>query len=89
MKHATPQPEYIEAACRNEPDLIRSHLYKKMPDGGLLPMCGYGWNRSNGERFSILRGWTGARGCCKTCIKRADKDLPPIADGWAHKTKWI
>lgn len=79
---------YVEGLCRNEGDEVRSHLYKETPEG-LVPMCGWGWNRSDGEGFSIFRGHRSNRGCCKTCIKKMKANKPPVTDGWPHKTKWI
>lgn len=83
-----PTPEYVEGMCRNDQDLVRSHFYKVV-GGTYYPMCGYGWNRSDGTGFSIFRGHRSARGLCKICEKRADADAEPIKDGWPHKTKWI
>lgn len=87
-----PQPvvvRYIIAADRNNPDAVRAHLYAQMDDGDLWPMCGYGWNRSDGQGFSILRGNGSARGECAICQRRADANLPPIMDGFPHPTRWI
>lgn len=66
-----------------------SHTYAMMSDGELWPMCGYGWNRSNGERFSILRQVPGSRGACKICAKRIVAGKPPVLDGFKHKTRWL
>lgn len=72
---------------RNEPNAL-THTYAET-DGGLFPMCGYGWNRSNGERFSIFRGSPGTEGDCKLCASRLNSGQPPITDGFQHKTKWL
>jgi hypothetical protein len=45
---------------------------------GYLPMCRYGWNRSDGERFSILRGHGGSKGLCKICQRRERAGLPGV-----------
>ena len=81
--------DYICGADRNNPDTVRSHSYARDAAGDCWPMCGYGWNRSDGERLSILRGVSSARGHCKICLKREMASLPPIRDGWPHKTKWL
>ena len=80
--------EYVHGMCRNEQDKVRSHLYVETPKG-LLPMCDYGWNRSDGERYSIFRGHKSARGVCKICIKRRDAGLPPVIKARPHKTRWL
>ena len=80
--------EYVEGMGRNPGEEYQhSHLYEVLDDG-YMPMCGYGWNRSDGYAFSILRGWTGAKGICKVCSKRAEKNLPGV-DPMPHKTKWL
>lgn len=49
--------EYIEAIGRNPgEEKGHSHLYAIL-NGEYTPMCRYGWNRSNGAGFSILRGF--------------------------------
>lgn len=101
---STKTVEYVEGIGRNEgEDKQHSHLYVKISEPtdvaamaglgartGYLPMCRYGWNRSDGESFSIFRGHTGARGLCKICKKRAAKNLPGVeAVPGSHKTKWL
>ncbi len=73
---------------RNEANAL-SHTYAMMADGELWPMCGYGWNRSNGSRFSIFRGTPGTEGDCKLCRKNVLAGKPPLMDGFPHKTKWL
>lgn len=84
--------KYIEAVGRNVAEMEgHSHLYT-IDTNGLpeLPMCRYGWNRSDGERFSILRGWRGGRGLCRICERRAEAGLPGVeCKPGSHKTKWI
>lgn len=80
--------DYRSGQCRNEEYAI-SHTYAMMDDGELWPMCGYGWNRSGGHRFSILRGSPGTRGDCKLCAKNIEAGKPPVVDGFDHKTKWL
>lgn len=82
--------KYVEAIGRNEgEEKGRSHLYAEV-DGNYMPMCMYGWNRSNGEAFSIFRGHRGAAGLCKVCQKRRDAGLLPVPSKEdSHKTKWL
>jgi hypothetical protein len=83
---------YRSGSCRNAAayDLqSTSHTYAMMEDGELWPMCGYGWNRSNGERFSIFRGSPGTEGDCKFCRKNVAAGRPPVFDGFPHKTRWL
>jgi len=82
---------FVEGVGRNEGEEYgRSHLYAVMDDGNYLPMCMYGWNRSDGGRLSIYRGGHGQRGLCKICQRRRDAGLPPVeAREGSHKTKWI
>jgi hypothetical protein len=72
---------------RNEP-YARSHTYAETADG-LFPMCGYGWNRSNGESFSIFRSSLGTEGHCKLCRKNLSDGKAPVEQGFPHKTKWL
>lgn len=81
--------DYVEAVDRNNPDAARSHLYALTAAGNYWPMCDYGWNRSNGERFSILRGWSSRRGLCKMCGRRRADGKPPVVHPRTHKTKWL
>jgi len=69
-------------------EYLRSHTYKET-DEGLVPMCGYGWNRAGGEAFSIFRGSPGTEGDCLICQKNVRAGKPPVANGWPHKTRWI
>lgn len=82
--------KYVEAIGRNPgEDKNHSHLYAEDGDS-YLPMCTYGWNRSNGEAFSIFRGHRGGRGLCARCAARRAAGLPPVeARAGSHKTKWL
>lgn len=80
---------YLMGAGRNNPDAARAHIYAKTAAGNLWPMCDYGWNRSNGSRFSILRGWGSERGNCKICERRLEAGLRPVVHARPHKTKWL
>ena len=82
--------KYIEAIGRNPGEEHQhSHLYVVDDEYDHIPMCIYGWNRSDGERFSIFRGWSGSKGLCKICQRRAKAGLPPITGNAKHKTKWL
>lgn len=80
--------EFIEGMCRNSQHAVRSHMYEVV-DGDYWPMCGYGWNRSDGEALSIFRGNGSARGTCKLCENNIASDKPSLRDGWHHKTRWL
>ena len=73
---------------RNEQNAT-SHTYAMMADDSLLPMCGYGWNRSNGTHFSIFRGSPGTEGDCKLCRANVGAGRPPVMHGYPHKTRWL
>jgi hypothetical protein len=81
--------DYVLGADRNNPDEARAHLYAEMDDGRYLPMCDYGWNRSDGERFSILRGWGSARGTCRLCEANVKSGKDPVSKARPHKTRWL
>jgi hypothetical protein len=81
--------DYVIAADRNNPDEARAHWYVYDESGDLWPMCDYGWNRSNGDRFSILRGHGSSRGVCQICEKRKAANLPPVKEARPHKTRWL
>ncbi len=83
---------YRAGSCRNATAYgihRASHTYAMMADGELWPMCGYGWNRSDGRRFSIFRDAPGTEGSCKLCRRNVAAGKPPIFDGFPHKTKWL
>jgi hypothetical protein len=80
---------FRSGSCRNEPHR-KSHTYVETRiEGELYPMCGYGWNRSDGEAFSIFRGSFGVAGTCERCRKNLIDGKPPVMNGWPHKTKWL
>lgn len=81
--------DYISGVCRNDPEGSRSHTYAKTSAGNYWPMCDYGWNRSNGWRFSILRGWRGGRGHCRICEKNVAEGKRPVIRAREHKTRWL
>lgn len=79
---------YRAGQDRNEPNAL-SHTYAEMTDGNLWPMCGYGWNRSDGEAFSIFRSSPGTEGRCKLCRKNVEAGNAPTRKGIKHKTRWL
>jgi hypothetical protein len=79
---------YRSGSCRNNPQ-AKSHTYAETEDGDLFPMCGYGWNRSNGHGLSIFRGSYGTEGDCKLCQKNLRNGKPPVFDAFPHPTKWL
>ena len=83
------QPKYRSGVCRaSEHGTVKSHTYMET-DRGLFPMCGYGWNRSDGIGFSIFRGSYGTEGDCKLCQKNLAAGQDSVFDGFPHKTKWL
>lgn len=79
---------YRPGVCRNS-ESGKAHLYAETKAGKLWPMCDYGWNRSNGGRFSILRLPYGTDTDCKICQRRLNAGLRPIIRAFEHKTKWL
>lgn len=79
---------YRSGQDRNE-DRALSHTYAETAAGNPWPMCGYGWNRSDGERFSIFRGSPGTEGDCRLCGKAVASGKRPTTKGIRHKTKWL
>lgn len=80
---------YISGIGRNTGDeKLKTHLYDgDMNDPG-LPMCIYGWNRSNGSGYSIYRNNFGESGICSICLRRAQLGLKGVQPS-EHKTKWL
>lgn len=79
---------YRAGSCRNN-ERATSHTYAMMMSGDLWPMCGYGWNRSDGHSFSIFRGKPGSQGNCKICERNVAKGAAPLRHGFPHKTAWL
>lgn len=67
---------YITGLGRDYPHPKISHLYKGDFSNPGFPMCRRGWNRDNGQSWSIWRGNVGDRGICKICIRRAEEGRP-------------
>lgn len=82
------EPKYRSGSSRNSDGRTKSHTYVETDDG-LAPMCGYGWNRSDGEAYSIWRGVWGSEGTCLRCQANLAAGKPPVTDGWPHPTKWL
>jgi hypothetical protein len=77
--------EYISGLDRNDQHLV-AHLYDgDFSDPG-LPMCVRGWNRLDGEGYSIFRN-CGER-ICKVCEHRAAKGLDGVPSR-KRKTRWL
>lgn len=90
MLLGTPQAPYCEAIGRNVgEEKGHSHLYYVDKRGNYWPLCMYGWNRSDGERFSIFRGHRGDKGLCKLCAKARDAGSKGLRKPVPHKTKWL
>lgn len=79
---------YRAGQCRNDPEAL-SHTYAQMSDGELWPMCGYGWNRAGGYRFSIFRGAPNTEGDCKICRKNVALKKPPVLEGHKIQRRWL
>lgn len=81
---------YVEGADRNNPNAVRSHIYVGPSYSNLEgPLCFYGWNRSDGGGFSILRGWTSTLGTCKLCLRAKAAGVTEPAECVEHKTRWL
>jgi hypothetical protein len=65
---------------RSDPPPRIAHLYKL--EGGPmdfgLPMCPAGWNRDDGESYSVWRNNNGRDGVCLRCLARAKKRLDGV-----------
>lgn len=79
---------YRSGQCRNDDNAL-SHTYAEMRDGALLPMCGYGWNRSNGTRISIFRGNVGTEGDCRLCRMNVRLARTPVKTGIKMRRRWL
>jgi hypothetical protein len=79
---------YRSGQCRNS-ERAMTHTYADTAAGNLWPMCDYGWNRSDGARFSIFRGPPGTEGDCAICRKNVEAGKRPVINAKPHKTKWL
>lgn len=80
--------DYRVGQCRNNKRAL-SHTYAEMSNGNIWPMCDYGWNRSNGYRFSIFSGPPGTEGDCKICARNVRQGKQPVLEAFKHKTRWL
>lgn len=79
--------QFITGQDRNEDNAV-AHLYSgTFADPG-DPFCVRGWNRSDGEGYSIFRNNVGNAGICKVCARRVKEGRPPVPSR-PRKTKWI
>jgi hypothetical protein len=70
---------YIPGQNRTHKDDPKvTHLYKGDFNDPGLPMCVRGWNRDNGESYSIWRNNISSGGICKICLRRAQKGLEGV-----------
>lgn len=91
IRQVVPEPwKYIEGMDRNDQHKIVSHIYAYKKDIHKIegPLCARGWNRNNGEGFSIFRGNASDAGTCKICLKRMQAHLAPVPPE-PRKTRWI
>lgn len=69
------EDKYRPGLGRDYPYPKIAHLYEigeNCLDFG-RPMCRHGWNRDNGQAYSIWRGQVGEKGICKICLRRASR----------------
>lgn len=79
---------YVEGMCRNDTNNVVSHIYCGPSFGDLNgPLCARGWNRDDGNGFSIFRGNTSGAGTCRVCYRRKAKNMGPVPPK-PRKTKW-
>lgn len=70
---------YITGLPRDEnADKKVAHLYEGTFGDVGNPMCRRGWNRSDGEGYSIFRNNVGEKGICKVCMRRAKLGLKSV-----------
>lgn len=79
--------EYVTGLDRNDQHLV-THLYTGTYANTGNPMCARGWNRCDGEGYSIFRNNVGRAGICKICMRRAKDKRDPVKSA-TRKTRWI
>lgn len=80
---------YITGMGRNPgEENLATHLYEGTFNNPGLPMCKWGWNRSDGKRYSIFRNNVGNIGICKICLRRALAGKRGVESA-NHKTRWL
>lgn len=78
---------YVTGLDRNDQHLV-AHLYRGSFNNVGSPMCVRGWNRCDGEGFSIFRNNVGSAGICKICLRRA-REKREAVESRPRKTRWI
>ena len=78
--------EFIVGQDRNEDEAV-AHLYDGTFTDPGNPMCVRGWNRSDGEGYSIFRN-SGYKRICKVCLRRAAEGKASVPSR-KRKTKWL
>ena len=66
---------YITGLGRDYPHPKKAHLYRGSFSEPGDPVCKRGWNRENGEAYSIWRNDIGEDGVCGVCIKMARREI--------------
>lgn len=79
--------DYVVGQDRNESNVV-AHLYDGVFSDPGNPMCVRGWNRSDGDGYSIFRNSCGHHNICKICLRRASENRPSVLSR-PRKTKWI
>jgi hypothetical protein len=64
---------FIAGLERDYPYHKKAHLYHGTFSDAGDAVCKRGWNRDNGEAYSIWSNNVGEDGVCKICIKKAKK----------------
>ena len=78
--------EYITGQDRNDDTLV-AHLYRGTFSEPGNPMCLRGWNRSDGDCYSIFRNLPGVK-ICSICSRRASQNKDSVSSK-KRKTRWI
>jgi len=69
---------YITGLGRDYPHPKIAHLYEGPIENPGNPMCRRGWNRDEGQSYSIWRNNIGSHGVCQVCVRRAQKGLKGV-----------
>lgn len=71
--------DYIAGQSRDHDDDHKvTHLYAGDFSNPGWPMCARGWNRDEGQSYSIWRGNISDGGICAICQRRVNAGLPPV-----------
>lgn len=74
---------YIFGLGRDEPKPKKAHVYEGTFDEPGNPMCARGWNRDDGNDYSIWRNNIGEDGICGVCLRRVREgrsSVPPKSE---------